>query len=317
MKPTSISAEALFEAHREALHWEWVAGHAHPERRFDEAAVRDAHSAADLVGYLNYIHPYRVQIVGRREVAYLSSVSPEDQERRISRIVTLEPPVLIVGRRRGAAGPPGGDVRPRRDPAVRHRRVGRPRDRRGARLPGAALRRAHDAPRRVHGHPRPGRAAHRRVGPGQERARARADLARPRPGGRRRGRSVPRVADVARRPLPGAAGQPARGARHRPAGHQGHLRRDGGAPEDAPEADRAPGAQGDDGARVRAPALRAAVRGDPGRAGAQGRHRGRCRPQPGGAGGGRGAQHHPAAARHRHLPASSSRRHQRRWTRAR
>jgi len=85
----------LFEAHRELLHWEWIAGHAHPERRFDEAAVRDAQSAADLVGYLNYVHPYRVQIVGRREVAYLSSSTPEDQERRISRIVTLEPPVLI------------------------------------------------------------------------------------------------------------------------------------------------------------------------------------------------------------------------------
>jgi HPr kinase/phosphorylase len=96
MKPTVISAEALFEEHREALQWEWIAGHAHPERRFDEAAVRNAQSAADLVGYLNYIHPYRVQIVGRREVAYLNESSPEVAERRISRIVTLEPPVLIV-----------------------------------------------------------------------------------------------------------------------------------------------------------------------------------------------------------------------------
>jgi HPr kinase/phosphorylase len=97
MKPTSMSAEALFEAHREALRWEWIAGHAHPERRFDENAIRDARSAADLVGYLNYIHPYRVQIVGRREVAYLTEGSgAEDCERRIARIVTLEPPVIIV-----------------------------------------------------------------------------------------------------------------------------------------------------------------------------------------------------------------------------
>ena len=96
MKPTVISAETLFEQHQASLRWEWIAGHAHPERRFDAAAVRDAQSAADLVGYLNYIHPYRVQIVGRREVAYLMAANPEDQQRRIQRIVTLEPPVVIV-----------------------------------------------------------------------------------------------------------------------------------------------------------------------------------------------------------------------------
>ncbi len=96
MKPTSTSAEALFEAHRETMRWAWVAGHAHPERRFDDAAVAEAGSAADLVGYLNFVHPYRVQIVGWREVAYLQDCPPEDQERRISRIVTLEPPVIIV-----------------------------------------------------------------------------------------------------------------------------------------------------------------------------------------------------------------------------
>ena len=95
MKPTVISAEALFEEFRTALHWEWIAGHAHPERHFDDDAVRDARSAADLVGYLNYIHPNRVQIVGRREVAYLNEANAEVTERRIARIVTLEPPVLI------------------------------------------------------------------------------------------------------------------------------------------------------------------------------------------------------------------------------
>ncbi|MDQ6629846.1 MAG: HPr(Ser) kinase/phosphatase [Pseudomonadota bacterium] len=96
MKPTVISAEALFEAFSPILHWEWIAGHAHPERHFEEAAVRDARSSADLVGYLNYIHPNRVQIVGKREVAYLRDAAPEVNERRIARIVTLDPPVLIV-----------------------------------------------------------------------------------------------------------------------------------------------------------------------------------------------------------------------------
>ena len=64
MKAAVINAEALFESNRASLRWEWIAGHAYSERRFDEEAVRDAQSAADLVGYLNYIHPYRVQIVG-------------------------------------------------------------------------------------------------------------------------------------------------------------------------------------------------------------------------------------------------------------
>ncbi|MDR1967604.1 MAG: HPr kinase/phosphorylase, partial [Burkholderiaceae bacterium] len=96
MKPTVISADALFEHHRAVLHWQWAAGQGASERRFDEVAVRQARSGADLVGHLNYIHPYRVQILGEREVAYLTNASPEDCARRIARIVTLEPPVLVL-----------------------------------------------------------------------------------------------------------------------------------------------------------------------------------------------------------------------------
>ena len=96
MKPTVVSADVMFEDHRAALKWEWVAGLGASERRFDEVAVRAARSGADLVGYLNYIHPYRVQLLGEREVAYLCRGTPEDCARRIARIVTLEPPVLII-----------------------------------------------------------------------------------------------------------------------------------------------------------------------------------------------------------------------------
>ena len=96
MKPTVISADLLFEDHRAAFRWQWLAGLGASERKFSEVAVRAARSGADLVGYLNYIHPYRVQILGEREIAYITTESPDDTLRRIARIVTLEPPVLVV-----------------------------------------------------------------------------------------------------------------------------------------------------------------------------------------------------------------------------
>jgi HPr kinase/phosphorylase len=96
VRPTVVSAEVLFEEFRGQLKWEWVAGLGASERRFDEVAVRAARSGADLVGYLNYIHPYRVQVLGEREVAYLVNATPEDCHRRVTRITTLEPPVLVL-----------------------------------------------------------------------------------------------------------------------------------------------------------------------------------------------------------------------------
>ena len=96
MKAAVVSADVLFEQHRETLRWQWIAGQSASERRFDEVAVTLARSGADLVGYLNYIHPYRLQVLGEREVSYLTNATPEDCRRRVSRIVTLEPPVLVV-----------------------------------------------------------------------------------------------------------------------------------------------------------------------------------------------------------------------------
>ena len=96
MKPTVISADAMFEEFRGGLRWEWLAGLGASERQFDPAVISRAQSAADLVGYLNYIHPYRVQILGSREIAYLTRGTVDDCVRRVARIVTLEPPMLVL-----------------------------------------------------------------------------------------------------------------------------------------------------------------------------------------------------------------------------
>jgi HPr kinase/phosphorylase len=78
LKPNVVSADVLFEAFRERLKWQWLAGLGASERKFDEVAVRAARSGADLVGYLNYIHPYRVQVLGEREVKYLTTAPEKD-----------------------------------------------------------------------------------------------------------------------------------------------------------------------------------------------------------------------------------------------
>jgi HPr kinase/phosphorylase len=96
LKPNVISADVLFEQFRTRLKWEWLAGLGASERKFDEVAVRAARSGADLVGYLNYIHPYRVQVMGEREITYITNNDEADAARRISRLVTLEPPALII-----------------------------------------------------------------------------------------------------------------------------------------------------------------------------------------------------------------------------
>lgn len=96
MKPAAISADTIFEAHRVGLGWQWVAGQGAAERQFSAQAVRNAESSADLVGYLNFIHPYRMQVIGRREVAYLQSGTPEEVARRFNDIIALEPPAIVV-----------------------------------------------------------------------------------------------------------------------------------------------------------------------------------------------------------------------------
>jgi HPr kinase/phosphorylase len=95
MKPTLIPMPSLFEDNLVSLKWYWVTDPS-CSCHFDEIAVRTARSGADLVGHLNYIHPYRVQILGEREIAYLTDHTPQDCERRVQRIVDLHPPLLIL-----------------------------------------------------------------------------------------------------------------------------------------------------------------------------------------------------------------------------
>lgn len=97
MQHSAITAQVLFQAQQSKFNWLWVAGQSAVERQFQEQAVRTAGSGSDLVDYLNYIRPQRIQVLGEREIAYLTANADADtMQRRVQRIVELEPPIIIV-----------------------------------------------------------------------------------------------------------------------------------------------------------------------------------------------------------------------------
>ena len=104
MRPSPMSANALFEDHRSRFAWEWVAGRRAADRRFDDITVQRANSGADLVGYLNYLHPDRLQVLGKREIDWLTQADDAQSERRMARIATLAAPALVLAD--GVATPP-------------------------------------------------------------------------------------------------------------------------------------------------------------------------------------------------------------------
>ena len=104
MRPSVMSANALFEDHRSRFAWEWVAGRRASDRRFDDIIVQQAKSGADLVGYLNYLHAGRMQVLGRHEIDWLTQADAEENEHRMARIAAFTAPALVLTD--GVAAPP-------------------------------------------------------------------------------------------------------------------------------------------------------------------------------------------------------------------
>jgi len=79
----SLTVESLYDAKREALDLEWVAGKIAANRKIGRSEIRGKRPS--LIGYLNLIRPNRIQIVGVPEFQYLQKqemdVESEDAHR--------------------------------------------------------------------------------------------------------------------------------------------------------------------------------------------------------------------------------------------
>jgi HPr kinase/phosphorylase len=90
MLQTSIAR--LYEDNAARLGLSWVtgrAGEALPVRR-------DSADSAALVGHLNLIHPNRIQVLGRRELAYIDGYRDDASEQVIANLFAAEPAAIIL-----------------------------------------------------------------------------------------------------------------------------------------------------------------------------------------------------------------------------
>ncbi|TXL65465.1 HPr(Ser) kinase/phosphatase [Zeimonas arvi] len=88
----NLTVRALFDLHRDELRLTWLAGHAGGDR----AAADAASEPADLVGYLNLIHPNRIHVFGSAERAYTQRLDPARRRAILDELAAGHPPAVIV-----------------------------------------------------------------------------------------------------------------------------------------------------------------------------------------------------------------------------
>ncbi len=98
----SLSGHELFDEVRNRLDLSWEGTHEGGERRIEIAEGRQRRPS--LIGYLNLIHPNKIQILGAEELAFLDGLPANTRRTTIQRMVKVQPAVLILAR---GLEPPG------------------------------------------------------------------------------------------------------------------------------------------------------------------------------------------------------------------
>ena len=90
--PPTLTVRELVERSAEPLSLRWVGGFGGAER----SAATPAPDTVDQVGYLNLIHPHRIQVLGIAEVAYFHRLSDARRQHIVDEIIAGEPPALVM-----------------------------------------------------------------------------------------------------------------------------------------------------------------------------------------------------------------------------
>lgn len=89
-----LTANDLFEAQKDALRLRWLAGKNGQDRLLEPATARFPGMA--LVGYLNFIHPNRIQVLGKAEIDYLRRLPATEHTQAIQNIFSCTTTTIVV-----------------------------------------------------------------------------------------------------------------------------------------------------------------------------------------------------------------------------
>lgn len=96
MQAAPVTVEMLFQVHEQILHWRWVSGRCWAQKVINPQAVQQAMSSSDLVGYLNFLHPHRIQVLGEKEIHYLQSLNDSKCRDFLDGAIIEQTPAVIV-----------------------------------------------------------------------------------------------------------------------------------------------------------------------------------------------------------------------------
>jgi len=90
----TVTSLTLFEAQKDKLRLKWLSGKAGQHRPINDDSSQESRSA--LVGHLNAIHPNQIQLLGRWEFEYLSSLRKNSHHDVLHMLYANKPAAIIV-----------------------------------------------------------------------------------------------------------------------------------------------------------------------------------------------------------------------------
>jgi HPr kinase/phosphorylase len=91
---TSITARNLFDELHEKLNLRWVSGIGDGPEYFVSAGDLTARPA--LAGFLNLIHPNKVQVMGEEEIRFLDSLEAAELRQTVQRMIESKPLAIVI-----------------------------------------------------------------------------------------------------------------------------------------------------------------------------------------------------------------------------